>query len=153
METQMPITPQEANQVAAHIAPFFQKMLDGYDFRKYPADDYERFKASFSALNNPNADIEDALKWKWGHWNKSNYPQPHRDLILEVRRRWPEFVADRTTRTSSGTFQWWCKALNSTPQSRYITVAYITHLVHYREPLPIIDRYNFRAMNELIRWL
>lgn len=30
---------------------------------------------------------------------------------------------------------------------RYITIAFITHLVHHFKGIPIIDQHNFRAMN------
>ncbi|MBU6206012.1 MAG: hypothetical protein KJS45_11570 [Bacteroidetes bacterium] len=30
---------------------------------------------------------------------------------------------------------------------RYITIAFITHLVHHSKGIPIIDQRNFRAMN------
>jgi len=47
--------------------------------------------------------------------------------------------------TPEATFQWWDKRLG---RLRYITSAYLTHLIH---PLhvPIIDQHNFRAMNHL----
>ncbi len=31
----------------------------------------------------------------------------------------------------------------------FITIAFITHLVHHKKNLPIIDQHNFRAMNYL----
>jgi hypothetical protein len=43
----MPITQIEANQIAWHINPIFQQVLNEYDFGKYPAEDYERLKYHF----------------------------------------------------------------------------------------------------------
>ena len=147
----MPITPTEANQIAARIAPMFERVLGEYDFAKYPAADYARFKASFSALNPTDAEIEGAMVWKWGHWGKPDFPQNHKNLIGEIQRLWPQFVASGFSDVSSRTFEWWRDSFNR--QTTYITVAYITHLVHHGEPLPIIDQHNFRAMNSLIRCL
>lgn len=110
-------------------------MLNEYDFGKYPADDYQRFKLSFSSLKNENSDINDALIWKWGHWGKENFPQRHKDLISEIEMLWPEFIESGKSSTSADTYNWWYAELGS--QTRYITVAYITHLIHYDEPLPI----------------
>lgn len=62
----MPVTEVEATQIVVRIGPVFQQILNEYDFRKYPAAEYARFKASFSRLNSPNRDIEDAMIWKWG---------------------------------------------------------------------------------------
>jgi hypothetical protein len=144
----MAITRAEANQIAESIAPIFQQVLDEYDFKKYPAADYSRLKISFSALTASHADIKDALVWKWGHWGKSNYPQHHRDLIAEVQDLWPSFVTSGFSNTSARTFEWWHSHIDR--KTAYITVAFITHLVHHNEPLPIIDQHNFRAMNSLV---
>ncbi|WP_289133069.1 hypothetical protein [uncultured Spongiibacter sp.] len=147
----MPINQNEANEIANRIEPIFDQVLDEYDFRKYPANDYQRFRTSFSALNNLNPDIEDALIWKWGHWGKANFPQHHRDLTEEIQGLWPQFITNCNGNISVKTFEWWSAQLAN--RTRYITVAYITHLVHHNEPLPIIDQHNFRAMNALIACL
>ena len=145
----MPITSAEATLIAGHISPTFQKVLDEYQFGKYPAADYERFKASFSKLTPLADDIKGAMVWKWGHWGKPNFPRHHLALIREIQSHWPRYVTSGCTGTANQTFDWWKDVLNR--QTTYITVAYITHLIHYKEPLPIIDQHNFRAMNALIR--
>ena len=144
----MPITQAEAKQIVTRISPIFQQVLTEYDFRKYPAADYVRFQASFSALSVPNHDIEEALVWKWGHWGKTNYPQSHRDLIATIQGLWTVFVGSGFSITPARTFDWWRTSLNST--TSYITTAFITHLVHHSDPLPIFDQHNYRAMNFLI---
>lgn len=144
----MPITEQESVQVAAIVGPIFDQVTADYDFSKYPAADYLRFKNSFSSLDIENHDIEDSLLWKWGHWGKPNYPQKHRDLIAEIQALWPRFVSSGSGDSSRRTFDWWSQQLNK--PTRYISVAYMTHLVHYTEPLPMIDQHNYRAMNSLL---
>lgn len=144
----MPITNDERNLIANKIQPIFDAVVNDYDFNKYPADDYLKFKQSFSNLACQSLDIADALVWKWGHTGKENFPQRHRDLIATVIALWPDFIVSECTRNSSLTFQWWRQRLNKTS---FVTVAYITHLVHHQEPLPIIDQHNFRAMNAFIR--
>mgnify|MGYP006178047015 CR=1 FL=1 len=39
---------------------------------------------------------------------------------------------------------------NLEKKTRYITVAYLTHLIHHHANIPIIDQHNFRAMNDLL---
>lgn len=141
-------TEAELNRITAKIQPIFDSVLNEYDFQKYPAREYTHFKSRFSSLSTSDSDIERALIWKWGHWGKQNYPQKQRNLIAEIQTLWPKFVASSSKDTSVSTFQWWQTQLNR--RSRYITVAYITHLIHHNEPLPIIDQHNFRAMNSLI---
>jgi hypothetical protein len=147
-DTVIPITQNETNQIVARITPIFNQVLNEYDFGKYPAADYDRFKTSFAGLTNLNNDIADAMTWKWGHWGKQNYPQHHKNLIVEIQSLWPQYVGAFNKNTSEQTFQWWRGRLNR--QTTYITIAYITHLIHHQEPLPIIDQHNFRAMNSLL---
>lgn len=145
----MPLDADEAATVAQAIAADFSRISAAYDFTKYPADAYRRFRERFALLASENPEIRPALLWKWGHGNKSNFPAAHRDLIEKIESLWPVFVRSDAPADSARTFEWWHNALH--PQSVYITVAYLTHLVHHREPLPIIDQHNFRAMNALVR--
>lgn len=147
----MPITQTDATQIATRIQPIFNQVLNEYDFGKYPATDYQRFKNSFSSFSATNIDIQDSLIWKWGHWRKQNFPQHHRGLITQIQELWPQFIVSGYSNASARTFEWWRTQLAN--RTRYITVAYITHLVHHNEPLPIIDQHNFRAMNALIGYL
>jgi hypothetical protein len=143
----MSITTTEAQKVAKTIDPVFDQHLEKYNFDKYPAADYCRYKTSYSSFSNPNTDIHDSLILKWGHIGKKNFPQHQKQLIKDVEKLWPEFLSFEKRNASADTFQWWRKKL---PKTSYITVAYITHLVHHGEPLPIIDQHNFRAMNHLL---
>lgn len=144
----MPISQAEANQIATRIDPIFQHVLNEYDLGKYPAENYANFKIIFSNLNPTDIQIREAMIWKWGHWGKSDFPQHHKNLIAEIQSLWLAFSESSCSSTSRQTYEWWREQLNR--KTRYITVAYITHLVHHSEPLPIIDQHNFRAMNALI---
>lgn len=88
------------------------------------------------------------MVWKWGHWGKSDFPSSHKRLIEEIQSLWPLFVESGSSDTSLRTFEWWRGSFDR--RTTYITAAYITHLVHHGEPLPIIDQHNFRAMNSLV---
>lgn len=143
----MDLTPTEAAWIGARVRPLVDEMLALYDFEKYPAEHYERFKREFSEANRIPP-IEGALRWKWGHWVKRNFPDAHKNLIKEVSVSWADFLASGARRTSRGTFEWWENKLGR--RTTYITVAFITHLIHHNESLPIIDQHNFRAMNALV---
>lgn len=146
----MKFTAEEAKIISRDkIYPIFYDVIREYDCRKYPTNQYKKFRNSFASLNASNTDIHNALIWKWGHWGKPNFPQRHRELINEVTQLWPHFIQSNWTKTSNETFTWWKNKLENRNKNRFITIAYITHLVHYLEPVPIIDQHNFRAMNEL----
>lgn len=144
----MSITGNEAKQIAELISPIFNQHLAKYSFTKYPAVDYARFKEAYSKLSIPNKEIHGSLVWKWGHVGKDNFPPQQKELIKKIEKLWPEYVESKDRATAKDTFIWWKAKL---PITSYITVAYITHLVHHRDPLPIIDQHNFRAMNHFIK--
>ena len=126
-----------------------------YNYKLYPNDQYKRFKNTFSSLEKKNDQIYDALRWKWGHWNKTNFPESHKSLINRVESYWNSFVVSQETNDASKTFDWWKDKLGK--NTRYITTAYITHLVHHEKGIVIIDQHNFRCMNfflkkELPQW-
>ena len=145
----MRINQTEAKQIAGFIFSCFNQISKKYDFKKYPKCVYGRCKLKFSALNPGNQDIHDALVWKYGHWEKSNFPKAHRKVIREVQNLWPQFIKTGNHHSPEGTFQWWQSKIKR-PKTRYITVAFITHLIHHKSAIPIIDQHNFRAMNTLI---
>jgi len=140
---------QEAKEIAGAIRAEFDIYLNKYDFRKYPAEDYATFKSEFSKLSKDNQYLNAALVWKWGHVGKKSFPNHHKNLIQKVQALWPDYIKDAKSQGVSAekTFTWWSKKLSSTS---YITTAYITHLVHHADPLPIIDQHNFRAMNHFL---
>lgn len=143
----MQINETEAQQIAGFILFCFKQVSQKYDFKKYPKCVYDRCKLKFSALNPANQDIHDALAWKYGHWGKKNFPATHRNVISEVHELWPQFIKTGNHHSPRDTFEWWQNKWR--PKKRYITVAFITHLIHH-SAMPIIDQHNFRAMNTLI---
>ena len=127
----------------------YKEYLAQYSYIKYSAQEYQRFKRIFSEFN-AIAELDLALLWKWGHWGKSNYPSKQGALIKEVSALWIKYLQWVGTLADSpapkATFLWWNERLG---RVRYITTAYLTHLIHPHD-VPIIDQHNFRAMNHLI---
>lgn len=144
----MPITITEADQIVRKISPILPAVVKEYDFGKYPADEYHVLKDQFAAIVAPCESIEKALVWKWGHWDKPNFPQHHRLLISEIQELWNDFAESNAKSQPYDTFAWWQGRLGR--PTTYITAAFITHLVHHERPLPIIDQHNYRGMNALI---
>lgn len=140
-------TRAEARKIAAGIKPILQKYADRYDTKKYPPRQYRGFLRTFSALNPKPKGIRDSLVWKWGHVGKSNFPKGQQRLIEKVQDLWERFAPSPASKNPQATFRWWAKNL---PKTAYISVAYITHLVHHSSSIPIIDQHNFRACNYLL---
>lgn len=84
----MPVTRAEADKIVRKISPVFSEVVKEYDFRKYPADQYRVLREQFAVVAAPPESIEQALVWKWGHWDKPNFPQHHRLLISEIQELW-----------------------------------------------------------------
>lgn len=143
-----PIKAVEWQRVLNEVKATYTSHLVLYSYQKYPAHEYEGFKKTFSALAE-KVDLSAALLWKWGHWGKDNFPSKQRLLISEIESLWPSFrrwaLSAGAQFTPEATFQWWDKRLG---RLRYITIAYLTHLIHPLQ-VPIIDQHNFRAMNHL----
>ena len=116
-----------------------------YNSNLYPEANYNIFKKTFGSLSEDNNQIFDALRWKWGHWNKQNFPESHKSLIKEIQRQWRQLIKSDDKCKPEATFNWWKEKLKK--NSRYITTAYITHLIHSDKGIVIIDQHNFRAMN------
>lgn len=144
----MQLTEYEAQQIAANIGPVFDQYLNQYDFRKYPPTDYARFKVVYATRDAINNEIRGSLVWKWGHVGKANFPLSQQTLISKIEALWLAYVVEGKEFQAEFTFNWWSAVL---PDTAYITAAYVTHLVHHADPLPIIDQHNFRAMNDLIK--
>ncbi len=150
MGMEEPLKAPDWKSIAEEVEANYASHRALYSFKKYPAFDYEGFKATFSALAE-EADLLAALLWKWGHWGKDDYPSKQKALIGEIESLWPVFrgwaLSAGDQFTPETTFQWWDKRLG---RLRYITSAYLTHLIHPLQ-VPIIDQHNFRAMNHLWR--
>lgn len=147
----MPITIKQAKEIAEKTQPFFKKIKSRYDEKKYSPKTYRYIKDVFSNFSATDEDISDALIWKYGHVKKNNFIGAHKNIIKEVQLAWPDFIKSNSKTIPEETFNWWRNKLekNTKYGSRFITEAFITHLIHYKE-IPIIDHNNFRAMNNLI---
>jgi hypothetical protein len=90
--------------------------------------------------------LREALLWKYGHLGKRVIPGAHERLISQVQSSWRATVAV-VPETPDEAFI----ALDRTfgGKKRFITVAFLVHLLHPREA-PIIDQHNFRAVNALM---
>ena len=129
------------------ISKVFDCYLNQYDSKKYPLEIYKNAKRSFSSKKSSNDEIANALNWKYGNLGKSNFPKSHKSLIIEVEKAWKHFVESKSKDTPNSTFEWWKERLSNGKSGRFVTVAFITHLVHNTKGIPIIDQHNFRAMN------
>jgi hypothetical protein len=148
MTMQLTLRHEEAQSIARAVAPLLKRVLSEYDYRKYPADVYLKSQEGFASLQPTNQCINDVMLWKWGHWGKPNFPTHHKALIDEIQQGWPLFVKSGECCNPESTFFWWQKYLKR--RTTYITSAFITHLIHHKVSLPIIDQHNYRAMNNLV---
>ena len=133
----------------AKIKKDFDSYLIKYDSNKYPIDIYNNFQNAFSKLNPTSEQITSALNWKYGNTNKPNSPKSHKAIIKDIIDAWPKFKLSIERHTELNTFNWWKKTLANGSSKRFITIAFITHLVHKSKKVPIIDQHNYRAMNYL----
>ena len=125
----------------------FAHYLQQYDLGKYPVEIYETVKNKFSTLNVEEESIRNALEWKWGHTGKSNYPVNHKKLIKEITKSWKKFIVSKHDKSSAKkNFDWWKNNIDNPQSTRFITIAFIIHLIH-NEDIPIIDQHNYRALN------
>lgn len=139
----------ELSQIASTIQTDLSEMLNRYEHDKYPLAVYSSFQEKFASTQVNFSVIREALTWKWGHFNKSAYPNAHRRLIRRISRAWPQFERSAARSDGAATFEWWRNRL--APTRPYVTSAFLAHLVHGAPQVPIIDRHNFRGMNILIR--
>ena len=144
------LSPADLDLIIETLNGRFAKCLAGYDERKYPADAYALIVKAFAAPSDTSdGDIERALKWKYGHWRKLNYPAQHREMARRIAARWRVF-RDRADRDPRAIFDFWTEALQGRTTQPFITVTFLLHLLR-PAGFPIIDQHTFRAMNHLLR--
>lgn len=116
-----------------------------YDFKKYPAAVIEELRRTFAEPESVSfSAVETALKWKYGHLGKQNYPGAQRQLAVRIADLWPS-VGIHPGEDPRQAFERWQKLL---PTS-YITACFLLHLVNPRE-MPILDQHNYRCVNHLL---
>jgi hypothetical protein len=129
------------------INQHFDFFVNQYDEKKYPPTIYNKAKKSFSSFTADEETIKSALEWKWGHVEKPNYPNNNKLLINEIIAEWGSFIdSNHDKKSADKNFEWWKNKLGGKTSTRFITIAFITHLIH-NEDIPIIDQHNYRALN------
>lgn len=129
------------------INQHFDFFVKQYDEKKYPPNIYQTAKKRFSSFTAEEKTIKLALEWKWGHVKKSNYPNKHKQLITEIINEWENFnKSTHDKKSADKNFEWWKNKLGGKTSTRFITIAFITHLIH-NEEIPLIDQHNYRALN------
>lgn len=129
------------------INQHFDFFVEQYNEKKYPPNIYETVRKNFSNFTADAETIKLALELKWGHINKNNYPKTHKQLITEIINEWDNFIESNADKKSPvENYDWWCTKFGKRKSTRFITIAFIIHLVH-NEEIPIIDQHNYRALN------
>ena len=143
------LTNNELDGIVGHLTASGGYALKEYDQSKYPPGAYQLMVDAFRRPELvSDGDIERALKWKYGHWRKINYPSAQRRLAEQIARKWKSF-STRKQGDAAEVFVHWMKALERKASAPYITVTFLLHLLHPGQ-FPIIDQHTFRAMNWLI---
>ena len=148
------LTSSDIEHLARLVKSNFQEVSARYDYAKYSPKDYERFKQVFEMRTANNSDIKNALVWKWGHAGKDNFPIKQQELIDYIIKLWPRYLKNHSRLpTPLATYTFWMEELHRSLNSnsrRYITAAYLTHLLH-NKVTPIIDQHNYRALATLLQ--
>jgi hypothetical protein len=142
-----PLSDAEALQVVRAIKPRFREFVLLYDTKKYWPDVYEGVLRQFGQpVSVSPVAIRDALLWKYGHLGKPAIPPAHEVLISQVQAGWT-VIARSLPPTPQEAFEALDRRFGG--RTRFITVAFLLHLLHPRT-VPIIDQHNFRAINDLL---
>lgn len=137
------LSPNQLQDIAARIQPDFHRLVQAFDLSKYPQSVYLNFVSRFASPSAvKKADVSDALRWKFGHWKKLNYPAAHKDLIDRVSSKWTILTQPELS-DPNVLFD----ALNN--DFRFITASFLTHLVH-PTTIAIIDQHNFRSLGHFV---
>lgn len=131
---------------ARAMASDFGYYLARYDEAKYPPQILERLRLLFSRPDwfRPE-DVELALRWKFGHLGKEDYPSTQRALARKIAGLWPEHRI-RADESPQEVMVRWREFVGSTS---FITICFLLHLVAPDE-WPILDQHNFRAVQRLL---
>lgn len=117
----------------------FDFFVKQYDEKKYPPNIYQTAKKNFSTFTADAETIKLAMELKWGHIGKPNYPNSHKLLINEIVCEWQNFnKSNHDKKTPIENFDWWCTKFGKRKSTKFITIAFIIHLIH-NEEIPIID--------------
>ena len=123
---------------------FYELIKGKYDAALYQEEVYNELVKRFSRPSSvARADIEKALRWKYGKKEQERLAPGHINVLEDIASGWNDFTARELT-SPEESHSYWMLTLNR--KSAYISVSYIIHLVYYRShSLPIIDRFNWAA--------
>jgi hypothetical protein len=137
----------EAWQIAEAIRTRFAEYVAQYDTKKYWPVIYGRIRREFRQPERmAPGTLRDALLWKYGHLGKPAIPPAHELLVSQLQRGWPAAV---TALPAAPDDAFVAIDRDFGGKTRFITVAFLLHLLHPRK-VPIIDQHNFRAVNALL---
>lgn len=141
------LSAREIDDITSTVRDEFQHFRIKYDLQKYPQAVYLSALDSFrSPTTIPVGTLREVLLWKYGHLGKARIPGTHDRLILQIQNSWYGAAIELPVGPEQ-TFDCLNRAFG-TPK-RFITVAFLTHLLRPRQ-VPLIDRHNFRAFNLLM---
>ena len=141
------LTQEQLLTIKEVVKKKFNYFLSKYDSQKYPEDIYIQSKIKFKEPSQITAnDITQAILWKYGHLNKSNYPDSHKNIIKIIIYSWPDFLKN-SKYALEDIYDFWTEKLKV--HKNFITVAFLIHLLKSNE-IQIIDQHNFRAFNYLL---
>ena len=140
----------ELNQIIDRLAPDLRSLVEDYDDAKYPAHAYQLLVEAFGDhAKTTDADIERALRWKFGHWRKIDYPAAHRHLAERIAREWKRFSREGMQDPES-IYRHWVMVLKREAFTPHITITFLLHLL-LPDQFPIMDQHTFRAMNWFLK--
>jgi len=144
---QHPPSEAEAWEIAKAIRPQLAEYADQYPIKKYLPAVYQRVGREFRQPTEVGpGTLREALLWKYGHLGKSAIPRAHELLISQLQRDWPT-VAAALRGAPEDDFR--VLDLRVGGKTRFITIAFLLHLLHPGE-VPLIDQHNYRAVNALL---
>src|SRR4051794_30831367 len=142
-------SPGQEHDICTEFLKHVAHHAKSYSFDKYPPDLYASYREAFG-LGKEEAPVREALLWKYGKAASSGYPKSYATILTDADTLWKKFLELESRPSPKDCFKWWISKLG-VPKSgrpRFITAAFVTHLVHGQDEVPIIDQHNFRAAND-----
>jgi hypothetical protein len=137
------VTRAEAKQLVGLVQCLFEPLLNRYDEQKYPVSEYRALLRLFREPRGiTSRDIERALTWKYGR--KEIRQGGHAATVKRLSQRWESLLSASSNEER-------IQALKGPPgASDFVSRAFLVHLVSQGR-LPIIDRFNHRAVRYLLQ--
>jgi hypothetical protein len=142
------VTRDEAALIVPLISPFFRLLVQRYQEEKYPPEVYKQLLKTFTHRQDVQpADIQCALYWKYGKKASQHIPKYLTATIERIAARWAYFCSAKDNPER-------IRALQdpTVRASDFVSRAFIVHLADPKN-VPIIDRFNHRAVRCLLRFV